>query len=141
MAEVLDLSTLKNKKPAPAPTPDYDSLTDEEKEALQAMGAEHPPSPEDNQPPAVPVRTAFLVIVDEDGNVMVSPDINGKTVIFQTQYEAAPNDIIGAIAVVQKDLTALEAGSFAAMQMTQMAREAQERLQNAAIAQKLKLPR
>lgn len=126
MADVLDLSSLKNKA---SETSTYDSLSPEEQAKVDAMAEGH-------ELPAVKVRTAFLVIVDDNGAVTALPDL---TVRLDRRYTPTAHDVIGAAAVIQADATAQLSGQHAAMGIQQMAHMQMEQMQNAQIAAQLNL--
>lgn len=54
-----------------------EELTPEQVEALQKMAEENPPAEgEENEPQGTPVATAFLVVIQPDNSVQISPDAN-----------------------------------------------------------------
>lgn len=128
---VVDLSTLAS--PADSTESVYDNLTDEQKADLHAKAEELGVDVE----PALQVRTAFLVIVQENGEVVASPDLSLR---LQRTYIPTADDVYGACAVTLKDLTVQDASQATAIGMQQMAAHAQKRMQDARIAQQLNLP-
>ena len=128
MADVVDLSTLKDKK---SDNPDFESLTPEEQEALAQKAAENGVVAEE---PGVPVRTAFLVVINEQGEVFVTLDLDTKVKIA---FQPSPDDIYGAAAVVMRDMAVQQTSQHTIVGMQQMAQLQAQRLQEAQIAAQL----
>lgn len=54
-----------------------EELTPDQIEALQKMAEENPPAEDEtNEPQGTPVATAFLVVIQPDNSVQISPDAN-----------------------------------------------------------------
>lgn len=129
MADVFDLASLKDKKAIE--TPDFDSLTPEEQEAVAAQAAANA-----DKVPATKVRTAFLVVVDDNGVVSALPDLDFR---LERRYSPTAHDVIGAAAVIQADAISQMAGQHSAMGIQQMASMQMEQMQNQQIASQLNL--
>lgn len=129
MADVVDLSTLKNKT---SNNPDFEDLTPEQQEALAAKAEANGIVPE--EPKGTPVRTAFIVVVDSNGEVFVSTDLNQA---LDLAFEPSPDDIYGAAATIQRDMTVQMTASSTVMGMQQMAAAQAQRMQHAQIAAQL----
>lgn len=118
MPEPIDLSTLRN------------GLTAEQQQALNEMAEK---TKENDAPKA---RTAFLVVVDENGGVHAVPDLDVK---IDRKYVPNADDVTGALAVLQRDMTAQIAAQHVLVGMQQVAAQQMQQLQNAQLAQKLGL--
>lgn len=125
MSSVIDLSTLKSK----SEETDFDSLSEEDQEALAKLA-------EENEPEGEQVRTAFLVVVTHDGTTIAVPDINMPLVL---DHPASVDEIFGAAQVVIKDIQVQETAQHTAAFMQQMAMAQIQARQNAALAQRLDL--
>ncbi|MER5754343.1 hypothetical protein [Streptomyces sp. NPDC002088] len=110
-----------------------DSLTDEQREALDRMADENPPSEDET---GTPVTTAFLVAVGLDGAVIATADL---TYQFVPRRGATPDDIYGASAVVQKDLAAMETAQRTQQHMMMVGQAMQRQAQEAQLRASLKL--
>lgn len=118
MPDVLDLSQLKKNTPP--------ELTPEQEQAVAQMAAQE----------GMKVRTAFLVIIDEDGAVLPLADLDMKVV---RRWTPTPHDIVAAAAILQHTATAELSGSYAAMAVQQMANAQMQAMQNQQLAQQLNL--
>lgn len=83
----------------------------------------------------VNARTAFLVIVDENGEVYAQPDINAP---LTRQYLPSADDIYSACGVVQRDITVQISAQHTVLGMQQMAMHQAKRMQEAQMLQHLK---
>jgi hypothetical protein len=110
-----------------------DDLTPEQREALAKMADEHPPAEDEI---GTPVTTAFLVAVGLDGAVVATSDLTQK---FVPRRGATPDDIYGAVAVVQKDLTVMETAQRTQQQMMMVGQAMQRQAQEAQLRASLKL--
>lgn len=128
---VIDLSNLKSNAPTAA-VPDYDALPPETQEALAGMADEDP------GPEGTPVRTAFLVIVNEEGSAFATPDLDSALV---RSYVPTTDDIYAAVTLVAKDIETQEGAQITASFMHQLAMQAQQQMQGQALAQRLNIPR
>lgn len=126
----IDLSTLK-KAPLNTDKPDLDSLTPEQQEALDALA-------EENEPEGEHVRTAFLVILDNDGSVMATPDIDIPVI---RERLPSGDDVFSAASILVRDITATQTAQNTAQMMHQVAMAAQSQMMNQQIAQGLHLPK
>lgn len=138
MAEVLDLSKLKKDKPAEEKKPDqsdaaFEALSDEEKARLLNMAEENGVEA-DNR---TPVHTAFVVFVDLDGNTHATVDLAVVDSIRPSR-PATADDIYSGTSIIRRDIEAELSGQHAAMAMQNMAMVAQQRMQEAQIAARLK---
>ena len=122
MNNVLDLSKLKDREP------DYDDLTDEEQENLAGMA--------EGGDDVLPVRTAFLVILDKDGNVQVTPDLSAKV---QRQHMPSADEVYGLAGVVQKDIAAQESAALTQQALMSMGQQMRQHAQDQQIRSNLKL--
>jgi hypothetical protein len=104
------------------------SLSEEEQEALAAM-AEHNPEPE-----GVPVRTAFIVYIEPDGTVNITPDL---AVAFVRQHIPSNDEVYGAVKTVAKDIEVQETAVATATTMQQIAMNQARAMQEAQMRQKL----
>lgn len=110
-----------------------EDLTPEQREALAKMAEENPPAEEEI---GTPVTTAFLVAVGLDGAVIATSDLTQK---FIPRRGATPDDIYGAVAVVQKDLTVMETAQRTQQQMMMVGQAMQRQAQEAQIRASLKI--
>lgn len=121
MPEVVDLSQFKNK---PAAEPTLDALTPEQQEQLAALAEETGTEPELH-----PVTTAFVVIIETNGAVVATADLDAVERI-RLQRQPSADDIYGACSSVQKSITAQETAGFTQQAMLAMsqavARQQQE---------------
>ena len=111
------------------PAPSYDDLTPEQQAEVDAMAG-------GEEPDLMPVATVFAIVVERDGTVSLSSDLN---IPVAPDREATPTDILGAMSVVKHDvestLTAVKVQQgFMAMQQ-QMA----EHLEAQRVAKSLRL--
>jgi hypothetical protein len=88
------------------------SLSEEEQEALEKMAALNP------EPEGQPVRTAFLVVVAQDGSAVAVSDLDLAVV---RDYLPSTDDIYGALQVICKDIEVQEGAQTTASFMHQMA--------------------
>lgn len=81
-------------------------------------------APTDPEPPAQPVlRTAFLVLVGADGNVVVSTDVD-----HEVEHTCTPDDIYVNCAFIMKDIQIQQTAGLvqqALLQMGSMMQQAQ----------------
>lgn len=125
MNDVIDFSTLKDRKP------DMDDLTAEQQERLGEMAEAHGGDDE-----TLPVRTAFLVLVDTDGNVQVTPDLD---VQVERQHLPSADEVYGIAAVVQKDIAAQESAALTQNSLMQMGSAMRQQTENQQLRSQLKL--
>jgi hypothetical protein len=110
-----------------------DDLTPEQREALAKMADENPPGEDEI---GTPCTTAFLVAVGLDGAVIATADLTQQ---FVPRRGATTDDIYGAVAVVQKDLTVMERSQRTQQQMMMMGQAMQRQAQEAQLRASLKL--
>lgn len=123
-----DLSELKKKSDHGVA---FEDLSPEDQENLAKMAEE---APEDE---GERVRTAFLVIVAEDGSAVAVPDLNLKVV---RDHIPSTDDIYAATTLIQKDIHVQEGAQITASFQYQMAMQAQQQMQAQRLAQGLHLP-
>jgi hypothetical protein len=123
MAEVLDLSTLKNKQSQP------EALTPEEEALAAKLLAEHP---EDTK---TPVDTAFVLILDQEGKVLIAP----LEVANQIMVSRTPNadDFYKAAAIIQRDAIIQSTAAAVQQGMLQVGAAMREQAQSQQIAARL----
>ena len=80
MNNIVDLSSLKDREPS------YDDLTPEQQEELAAKAEET------SDGDVLPVRTAFLVVLDNDGNVQVTPNLDTRV---ERQHMPSADEVYG----------------------------------------------
>jgi hypothetical protein len=117
----------------PADALHTEGLTPEQREALAKMADEHPPGEDEV---GTPVTTAFLVAVGLDGAVVATADLTQQ---FVPRRGATPDDIYGAVAVVQKDLTVMETAQRTQQQMMMVGQAMQRQAQEAQLRASLKI--
>jgi hypothetical protein len=119
-------------KPAPKETtPSYDSLTEEQKAALDALAEKE--NPEDHYPT---VETAFVVIKHPDGAFSISNDLSPK---IAPKREADENDYLAAFEIIKANLHAQMSAVLVQQGMMQQAAMMQHHMQNQQIQSRLKL--
>lgn len=131
---VVDLSTLKDKRannPEPESDADFEALDDQQKADLLRLAEENNTVPEE---PAHQVRTAFLIVINKDGEIFPTSDLSLN---IQRQYVPTADDIYGAAAVIQRDMTVQMASQHTVVGMQQYASAQQQRMQEAQIAAQL----
>jgi hypothetical protein len=111
----------------------HTDLTPEQEAALAKMAEENPPTDEET---GTAVTTAFLVAIGLDGAVVATSDLTAK---FVPRRGATPDDIYGAAAVVQKDLTVMETAQRTQQQMMMVGQAMQKQAQEAQIRSSLRL--
>jgi len=121
---------LPNGKPANVrkeEAPKFDDLTPEQQEALAAKAAEN------GVDGAIPVTTAYFVVVDRDGSVAIVPDL---TLGFVADRRPTAEDILGSASVVQATMTAQITASHTQQVMMAQARAmAEQQAQQQAVQQ------
>ena len=127
-ASVIDLSSLKHDK---TPEDEYNNLTGPEQQALRDMAANNETDEAGEQ-----VRTAFLVIVEVSGEVYATPDLDLKVA---RQDMPSMDDIYGAAAVIQRDITTQITSAQTVASMQQYAIQQGQRMQQAQMMKNLKL--
>lgn len=115
MPEVIDLSQLKDK----------------DREAVEALAAKQEAEPEDE---GLPVRTAFIIAMQDDGSAVVIPDLSVK---LKRARIPSQNDMYNGCSQIVKDIASIEAANHTAMAMQQLAAQAQQIMQNQQIAEQL----
>lgn len=108
-------------------------LTPEQREALAKMADDNPPGEDEI---GTPVTTAFIVAIGLDGAVVATSDLTQQ---FVPRRGATPDDIYGAVAVVQKDLTVMETAQRTQQQMMMVGQAMQRQAQEAQLRASLKL--
>lgn len=112
---------------ASRPKERLEDLTAEEQAAVDALA-------DSTEPSGHQVRTAFIVYVEQDGNVQVTPDLDTP---FIRQYTPGADDVYGALHAAAKTIAAEET-AVATVQVTQqVAASMQQQMQNARIAQQV----
>lgn len=125
MPKAFDLNELKNRPPREE-GPDYDDLTEEQKEQLR----------EQAEDTTLQVQTAFTVIVNTNGSVDLSPELN---LPLARNRIATPDDLYAALCIGKKDVESHDTAVRTAQAIHGMATEAQRQMQAANIARDLKL--
>ncbi len=111
-----------------------DELTTEQRERLAKMAEESGVDLTASE--GRKVATAFIVIIGEDGAVEAHSNIALAHDLVLTRG-ATPDDIYGASAVVQKDITSMETAHRTRQAMMMMGAAMQHQAQEAAIRQRL----
>lgn len=124
MAQAIDLSTLKNKK---RDVPDYDDLSPEEQEAIDRAAKASEDSGES-------VKTAFVVVVHNDGHAEISGDVSRK---FDRKELPTPQIIQSTLSSVLDDMHAQKTASVVVSMMNQIAQAQMEQMQNSALMKNL----
>jgi len=88
------------------------------------------------EPSVIKARTAFLVIVDENGEIYAQPDL---AIPLTRSYFPSADDIYSACAVVQRDITVQISAQHTVLGMQQMAMMQAQRLQEAQLLQGINL--
>lgn len=125
---VVDLSQLKNKNPEKK---SYEDLSPEEQAQVDAMAEKHAA-----EIPGHKCRTAFLVIVEEDGGVVPVPDLEFKV---NRSWAPTSNDYLSAAAFLQASILMQSTANTTVMGMQQMAMAQAQMLQNQHLASQLNL--
>lgn len=110
--------------------PDFDSLSEEEQEALAKKAKEAGAGD--------PVSTAYLVVIDRDGSVSATTDLFAAHSLIPDR-EATPMDIIGSTSVVGTTVAAQVTAQMTQQSMLQMSRQMMQAQQEAALRGKLRL--
>lgn len=110
MPEIPDLSKLKNGQQPPPPTPE--------------------------QPTSTRVRTAFLVIVGADGNIVVSADVAQE---IEFEHPVTTDELYSACSLIIKDITVQQTAGLVSQGLLQMGSLMQRQAQDQAIASRLNL--
>lgn len=129
MTAPIDLSTLKNGKPAGSPEFSVDSLNPDEQEALAKMAEEHP------EAAAAKVTTAFLLVL-QDGQWMATPDVNTPLTL---ERQADTEDMWIGATKVARDIDVAETAQAVVGMQQHLAMQIQQQQQAARIAQGLNL--
>lgn len=122
----IDLSALRSKK---TEGPAIDDLSPEQREALAAM------ADEECVQEAVACRTAFVVFVSEEGQTVVTGDLD---MAFMRSALPTMDDIYAACAVIQKDIVATQSAQSVMMGMQQTAIAARQAAENSQLLSQLR---
>lgn len=128
MADVIDLSTISQK----AKGVNYDDLTPEEQAQIDALAQEAP------EPEGQEVRTAFLVVINKDGSINISPDLDVPLV---REHLPGTDEIYSSCQVIAKDIQVSEAAVATAQFMQQMAMAQMQQRETQKLVQGLNLPK
>lgn len=112
---------------------EYEALTDEEKETLARLATQSGETGEP-EPEATGVRTAFLVIVNNEGETFASLDLDLK---LSRSYIPTHDDIYAAAANVQRDILSQLTAQHTIIGMQQAAQAMQRQQQEQMMAQHL----
>ncbi len=114
---------------------DLGSLSRAEQEAVDAMAEKNPPTPDDSKPK---VLTAFVVVVDYDGNPNIV-EYGGEDILLQSN--PTQDLIFAACSVLMKDMQAFEtaqhAAQLTAQHMMQQAQAMQQQMADAQLRQQV----
>jgi hypothetical protein len=91
-----------------------------------------------HQSPAREARTAFLVYIQNDGQVMLTTDISTPLI---TERQPAPDEVLGALAAVNANLNAQQAAAHTMNAMQMVTNQMMQAKQAQDIASKLDLKR
>jgi hypothetical protein len=108
--------------------PKFEDLTPAQQEALAAKAAEN------GETGAYEVATAYYVIIDRNGAVIIVPDLSVKLV---ADRQPSPQDILGSAAVVQATVTSQITAHETQQVMLQQARAMAQQQQQAQDAQRM----
>src|SRR6059058_1348406 len=129
MTDVVDLSNLR--KPAPKPdSPSLDDLGPEDQEALNKHVENNPDAG------AMRARTAFLVVVENDGKTAVAHDLSIPLVL---DHPPTTDEIYAAISLVANDIQVQLSASYTVALMQQTVAAQQQAMANSQIASQLNL--
>lgn len=129
MAQPIDLSTLLKNKSQNEDILDFDSLSPEQREALQRAAEQHPEAAADK------VTTAFLLVY-KDGRWMATPDVSTPLVLAR---EASTDDIWDGCTKVVRDIDISETAQAVVGFQQQLAMQMAQQRQAQKIAQGLQL--
>ena len=137
---VIDLSELKAKKSG-NPLDQAAPMTPEDEAELEALVKVHGgETATDETSDALPVRTAFLVFVDEDGHALATSDLGMK---ITRRYLPSFDDMYGACSQVMRDIqvsaTAQNSAMMTSQLIQQQAQQAFEQKRAQTIANQLNL--
>lgn len=114
------------------------AVSPEEQQAIDKLADEHPEAATE-ETPKVPVATAFLVVVNQSGDISVAPASVADTLALETIHPT--DDIIyGACAVVMRDISTISTATQTVQLQLQQAHAMQQQAQANALAQGLNLP-
>lgn len=114
------------------------AVSPEEQQAIDKLAGEHPEAATE-EITKVPVTTAFLVVVNQSGDISVAPASVADTLTLEVTHP--PDDVVyGACAVVMRDITTIATASQTVQLQLQQAQAMQQQMQAAQIAQGLNLP-
>jgi len=114
--------------------PELPELTDEQKKTLADMAENANADPSEGLPH---VATAFLVIINNEGGVRASHDLNDVNG-FIPDRPATGDDMFHAASVIIKDITITTTAQATAQLMMSQAQALQQQMQDQALAQKIK---
>jgi len=114
-----------------ADVPSYDSLTEEQKAALDALAEKE--NPEDHYPE---VETAFVVVKHTDGSFAIS---NALDVKVAPKREADENDYLAAFKIIEQNLSAQMIAIMVQQSMMQQAAMMQRQMADQQLMGSLKL--
>jgi hypothetical protein len=92
---------------------------------LSKLNGQQPPAPEEKAP--VRVTTAFLVIVQEDGAVVVSTDLAQP---MEQRRVVTPDDIYAAVSIIRKDIVVQQTAALTQQGMLQMGAAMQQQMRS-----------
>lgn len=103
---------------------------------LSKIGQPDQTVPEETDQDSIKARTAFLVVVYDNGDVVASPDLD---LPVERQEIPSTDDMYGACAVVQRDIQMQLTAHHTMIAMQQLAMAQAQRLQEAQLLQGLNL--
>lgn len=126
---VIDLSKL---KPTSDPSQaEYDALSPEEKAQVDAMAAKHAA-----EVPGHKCRTAFLVVVEQDGSVVPVADLDLK---LTRSWVPTPNDFLSAAAFLQATVQVQSTANATVTAIQRVSMAQAQAMQNQHLASQLNL--
>lgn len=126
----IDLSHLANNKE----NVDYGSLTDEEQERLAEIAAKHDESGEEADP-RTPVVTAFLVVINSQGDTIIAPPEQGVEV--NPHHPPTLDELSATGHTLIEDVQAQKTASMTVQAMNQFMQQQLQQAQAAQLSQQL----
>jgi hypothetical protein len=100
---------------------------------LSKLNGSTPPEP---APAPIPAKTAFLVVVDDQGNIQVSSDLGLDVTV---ERPCSTDDIYTACALIQMDIQSQRTADLVSKSLLQMGSMLQQQSQNEQLRQRLNL--
>lgn len=126
MGQAFDLSSLKKETGS---GPSFETLSEEEQAQVEALAEKA-----EQEDEGVPVRTAFLVLLQDDGSAMAVADLD-----FKVKRDRIPSqrDMFNAASQIVKDINSIESAHHMVALMQQVAMQQAQQMQAQQIAEQL----